>query len=198
LTTAGNLVFQGTATGQLMAYHAETGEVLWTYEAGLGISAPPITYRINNRQYVSVLVGMGGGITGLGSAVTRPLGWAYGIQTRRLITFSLEGEAVVPVQPPPYLPEPMDAPDFIVNEELAEIGATEYLSCRSCHGPNAIAGGMAPDLRASPIPLNETAFRMVVRDGLMIEMGMPAFPDITYEQLQMIRHFIRMKADETK
>ncbi len=29
LTTAGNLVFQGTADGRLVAYNAATGEKLW-------------------------------------------------------------------------------------------------------------------------------------------------------------------------
>ncbi len=125
LTTAGNLVFQGLSTGRFKTYHAETGEELWSYETGLGISAPPITYSINNRQYISVLVGIGGGITGLGSSVTRPLGWAYKMQTRRLLTFSLEGKAIVPDQLPPFFPEPIDFPDFKVNEDLAKGGAIE-------------------------------------------------------------------------
>ena len=198
LTTAGNLVFQGTATGQFKAFHTETGEELWSYETGLGISAPPITYRVDNKQFISVLVGFGGGITGVGSAITRPLGWAYRMQTRRLITFSLDGEAIVPDQPPPFLPEPIDASDFIVNEDLANVGAVEYLGCRHCHGPNAIAGGMAPDLRASPIPLDSTVFAMVVKEGLKVEMGMPAFPNLSDEKLEMIRHYIRQKANETQ
>ena len=120
------------------------------------------------------------------------------MQTRRLITFSLDGEAIVPDQPPPFLPEPIDASDFIVNEDLANVGAVEYLGCRHCHGPNAIAGGMAPDLRASPIPLDSTAFAMVVKEGLKVEMGMPAFPNLSDEKLEMIRHYIRQKANETQ
>ena len=39
LTTAGNLVFQGTATGDLVAYNAQTGDELWRFPAGLGSSA---------------------------------------------------------------------------------------------------------------------------------------------------------------
>ena len=41
LTTAGNLVFQGTAEGNLMAYDASNGQALWEKDLGLGISAPP-------------------------------------------------------------------------------------------------------------------------------------------------------------
>jgi len=62
LTTAGNLVFQGTATGSFAAFAADDGKPLWSFDAKLGIVAPPITYQVNGRQYVSVLVGWGGGV----------------------------------------------------------------------------------------------------------------------------------------
>ena len=61
LTTAGNLVFHGRDTGDLFAYRADTGEPLWSYDLGLGISAPPITYAVDGKQYVALLVGWGGG-----------------------------------------------------------------------------------------------------------------------------------------
>jgi len=41
LTTAGNLVFQGTGRGQFIAYDARTGDKLWSMDAGLGIIAAP-------------------------------------------------------------------------------------------------------------------------------------------------------------
>ena len=41
LSTAGNLVFQGTATGKFSAYSADKGEKLWEVDAGNGIVAPP-------------------------------------------------------------------------------------------------------------------------------------------------------------
>jgi quinohemoprotein ethanol dehydrogenase len=41
VTTAGNLVFQGQADGRLLAYAADDGEVLWSQNLGLGITAPP-------------------------------------------------------------------------------------------------------------------------------------------------------------
>ena len=43
MTTAGNLVFQGTNTGMFYAYAADTGTQLWSFDAKLGISAPPIS-----------------------------------------------------------------------------------------------------------------------------------------------------------
>ena len=41
MTTAGNLVFQGRADGNFVAYDANSGEELWMFDLGLGISAPP-------------------------------------------------------------------------------------------------------------------------------------------------------------
>ncbi len=64
MTTAGNLVFQDRADGKFLAYDALTGKELWRFDAGLGITAAPITYEIGGKQYVSVLVGWGGAWAG--------------------------------------------------------------------------------------------------------------------------------------
>ena len=47
LTTAGNLVFHGTASGELRAYRADDGELLWAADLGPGILAPPVTYLVD-------------------------------------------------------------------------------------------------------------------------------------------------------
>jgi len=60
LTTAGNLVFQGTADGRFVAYNAKTGEKLWESSTGTGVVAGPATYEVDGTQYVSVAVGWGG------------------------------------------------------------------------------------------------------------------------------------------
>lgn len=191
LTTAGNLVFQGRPDGKLLAYQAATGKIVWEFDAGLGISAPPITYTVNGRQYIALLVGWGGGYAGLPFGET---GWQYGLHTRRLIAFSLEGKADLPKLPPPAYAKPVEAPDFVLNKELAARGKQEYGACGGCHGGGAVSGGMAPDLRASPIPLVKEAFEEVVRRGTRTNMGMPAFPDMTQEQLISIMHYIRQEA----
>ena len=54
LATAGNLVFQGRADGILAAYRATDGKQLWSFDAGTGIMAPPVTYQVDGVQYVSV------------------------------------------------------------------------------------------------------------------------------------------------
>ena len=201
LTTAGNLVFQGETSGWFKAYDATSGAELWSFDAGLGISAPPITYRIDGVQYVAVLVGFGGAYAARYDKGAEAHGWAYGVQKRRLIAFALGGEASVPTQPPPYFPEPIVEADFEVDEELALEGEELYLvkMCIGCHGGEAIAGGMAPDLRASAMTLSETepVFRSIVRDGSRVSRAMPAFPDLTDRQLQALRHFIRRQAHAT-
>jgi glucose dehydrogenase len=50
LATAGNLVFQGTAAGDFIAYNATTGEKLWSSWATTGIVAPPITYSVDGSN----------------------------------------------------------------------------------------------------------------------------------------------------
>jgi alcohol dehydrogenase (cytochrome c) len=57
LATAGNLVFFGLPDGTFSARDAKTLKELWSFNVGTGINAPPITYSVNGKQYVAVLVG---------------------------------------------------------------------------------------------------------------------------------------------
>jgi quinohemoprotein ethanol dehydrogenase len=191
LTTAGNLVFQGGADGIFYAFDAKTGKDLWKFDAGLGISAPPITYKIKGKQYIALLVGWGGAFAGVGN---KNLGWDYNRQTRRLLVFSLDGKAQVSPQPSPYFPEPIVDKSFKIDETLASKGMILYYSCFACHGSNVEAKGMAPDLRASGVPLSYEAFKMIVRDGIKTNRGMPAFEKLSDDDLKALMHFIRQKA----
>ena len=57
MATAGNLVFLGHLDGTFSAYDAKTLKELWNFNVGTGINAPPVTYSVNGKQYVAVLVG---------------------------------------------------------------------------------------------------------------------------------------------
>jgi alcohol dehydrogenase (cytochrome c) len=57
VATAGNLVFTGEMNGNLDALNATSGERLWHFNLGVGVDAPPITYRVNGVQYVAVAAG---------------------------------------------------------------------------------------------------------------------------------------------
>lgn len=57
LATAGNLVFTGESNGDFIALAADSGKRLWRFPTGAGVNAPPVTYRIGDRQYVAVASG---------------------------------------------------------------------------------------------------------------------------------------------
>jgi alcohol dehydrogenase (cytochrome c) len=57
LATAGNIVFNGQLDGNFAAYDGKTMQELWSFNAGTGIHAPPISFSINGKQYIAVLAG---------------------------------------------------------------------------------------------------------------------------------------------
>lgn len=79
LATAGNLVFTGEGNGHFNAYDARTGKRLWTFQAGAGCNAPPVTYMLDGKQYIAV--GCGGNFQ-----LSYPLGDA-------VLVFALPGSA---------------------------------------------------------------------------------------------------------
>jgi alcohol dehydrogenase (cytochrome c) len=57
LATAGNLIFLGHYDGTFAAYDAKTLNEVWSFNVGSPIQAPPVSYSVNGKQYVAVLVG---------------------------------------------------------------------------------------------------------------------------------------------
>jgi PQQ-dependent dehydrogenase (methanol/ethanol family) len=57
MATAGGLVFTGEGNGMFKAYDSETGSVLWTFQAGAGVNAPPSSYTVDGKQYIVVAAG---------------------------------------------------------------------------------------------------------------------------------------------
>ena len=55
LATAGDLVFQGSGAGGFHAFDARSGERLFLHETARPVSASPLTYQVNGKQYVSVV-----------------------------------------------------------------------------------------------------------------------------------------------
>ena len=53
LSTAGGLVFAGEANGYFKAYDAETGSILWKFQAGAGVNAPATSYSVDGKQLSS-------------------------------------------------------------------------------------------------------------------------------------------------
>ena len=59
LATAGDLIFWGDLDQKFRAFDADTGKILWETILGGPIQNSTITYRVNGKQYVAVLTGLG-------------------------------------------------------------------------------------------------------------------------------------------
>jgi quinohemoprotein ethanol dehydrogenase len=158
--------------------------------------APPISYEVRGRQYVTVLTGMGlsAGVDASGI----PVRFDYRSQARRVLTFAIGGKATIPASVPFKL-EPVADPDYKPDPAAAGRGAIVYIHCLACHGLNADAsGGLAPDLRASPIPQSPETFDEVVRKGALVPQGMPVFAELTDAQMADLRHYLRSRGAELR
>ena len=188
LTTAGGLVFQGTADGRFMAYDAATGEILWQTPVGSGVVAAPATWEHDGEQYVTIAVGWGG-VYGMMQRATERVG------PGRVYTFKVGGSAPMPdfvqhsqtelVAGVPYDPE--HVPD----------GVALYVSnCLFCHGvPGINNGGNVPNLGYSKSETLANAGAIVL-EGTLVEGGMPSFEGkLSEEDLTRIIAFIQGTAD---
>ena len=54
VSTAGGVVFVGDDDGHLVAVDAKTGGHLWHFQTGEGLTASPITYAVDGKQYVAI------------------------------------------------------------------------------------------------------------------------------------------------
>jgi len=196
LATAGGLVFQGTADGWFHAYDALSGAEVWKFNAGLGIVGAPIAYRVGGKQYISVLVGYGGTTAAFGDVMN--VGWKYGAQPRRLLTFAIDGKASIPASAPPDMKvHAVDDPALVLNEADVQAGRALSVQCAACHGVGLQATGTpGPDLRESSIALDLASMSQVLKQGLLIERGMPRFQNLTDEQIRQIHAYIRARARE--
>jgi quinohemoprotein ethanol dehydrogenase len=201
LATGGNIVFQGTIDGLFKAYSAKDGEQLWSFDTHAPMIAPPITYRANGTQYVTVLTGLGMAYPMNAAALGGPGIERYGIdprtQARRVLTFAIGGKAKLPPRAP--VPPPPADPTFKADQAKFMPGAMAFSAhCLNCHGSLAVGAGHAPDLRRSPIPQDSALFAQIVRGGALEAQGMPKFGELTDSQLDLIRYYIRAQAAQLR
>jgi quinohemoprotein ethanol dehydrogenase len=195
LTTAGNLVVQGLGRGQLVAYDARTGNKIWSFDAGLGIIGSPIAYKIDDTEYLSILVGYDGSAPGDGKGFDP--GWRFGDQPRRMLTFALGGRVSLPPSSPPRFDvRAVDDPGLVIDAKEASTGAELFnTTCAPCHGGDVQSTGSdAPDLRESRLALSWPSFRAVLHKGLLAGAGMPKYDDLTDQDLHALFVYIRARA----
>lgn len=193
VATAGGVVFQGTADGWLRGYDARSGAELWKQYVGMGIMAAPTVWSVGGRDFVSVLAGYGGSVAMLGGPAI--LGWKYAMP-RRLVTYALDAKGRIEDPAHPNLAlEIQDNPDEKLDPTAIATGKALFMACAACHGKGATgAGGPAPDLRESAIPLDPEAFYQVVHDGALIERGMPKFGLFGRPTIEGLRQYVRYRA----
>ena len=200
LATAGNLVFQGTAGGELRAYRADTGELLYSRMTGTSILAGPVTFQLGKEQYVLATAGIGGGFGIMLSPYASTLD-AQG--PSRLFAFKLGGKAQMPTLRD-FTPVPKP-PERTARFEQLEKGAELYYdyTCRLCHGKKAIGvarqmdaaesgrlHGALPDLRYMSAETH-AQWQAIVLGGSRKHLGMPAFHDaMSVEDSEAIHAFV--------
>ena len=57
MSTSGGLIFAGDEDGYFMAFDARTGKNVWRINTGNRIATAPVTYMVDNRQYVTIASG---------------------------------------------------------------------------------------------------------------------------------------------
>ena len=194
LSTAGDLVLQGTSDGRFIAFDAASGEILWSVDTGQGIIAPPITYMIDEEQYIAVQVGYGGAYALAGafpSANKNPA------QNGRMLVFKLGGEEMSPPVQSIAKVNPV-VPSMTTDALTIARGEYEYHEhCQFCHGAGVIGGGVIPDLRYLD-EVGHKTFLGVILGGMHSEKGMASFKDVlSLEQANQIQAYIISQAKLT-
>jgi quinohemoprotein ethanol dehydrogenase len=185
LTTAGDLVFEGTADGRFLALRASDGKLLWQdHHADTGIIAAPVTYLVEGTQYVSIVAGWGGvyALTAGDAAA------AAGVESHgKVLTYALADFRVTP--------ELVEAVMAARDPSTVRGSDLYHQHCVECHGANAVSGGVTPDLRDSIRRLGE-AFPALVKAGLP-GTAMPSFADrLSDADIGEIAGYLRARAGE--
>jgi quinohemoprotein ethanol dehydrogenase len=154
--------------------------------------APPVTYTVDGMQYLTVMVGLGGG--GLFNAPgSGPVKYGYG----RILTFNLNGTATLKAPPYGHKDPPVPAITTIAPPKMVHEGNLLFNSyCAPCHGINAVAGP-TPDLRYTSKEIHQD-FENIVLGGSRASAGMPSFKNILKaEQVRTIQAYIVARARES-
>ena len=192
LSTAGNLVFQGTADGRFVAYAADSGKKLWESPANSGVMAGPMSYTVHGEQYVAVLAGWGGAF---------PLAYgAISLNARvrpesRVLVYKIGGSATLP--PPKNAPAAPPAPPPLTADANTVNHGRDLFNgnCGVCHGLSAVSGGVVPDLRYLT-PEKHDIFPGIVY-GARANRGMPSFAGrLKPEEVDAIHQYLIKRAHD--
>lgn len=192
LSTASGLVFQGTADGRFEAFRSADGRKLWSYDVAGSAQAAPTTVMVDGEQFILLAVGNAASAN-VGTYLAKVTSTAQTRTASRLLAFKLGGTARLPARraapvPRPPLPRP--------EGRLAGQGKVlfERHECAACHGLEAVSGGgTIPDLRRASGEAHEL-FGGIVVNGLRSAKGMPAFPDLSLDDVEALQAYVLSEA----
>jgi quinohemoprotein ethanol dehydrogenase len=190
LSTAGGLVLQGDAKGYLRFFDDESGEELHKLDVRSGVIAPPVTYLVDGEQYITLLVGWGGGAGQTMKHVTR-------LYPGAVYTFKLGGETPLP-QREEADEKPLTTLAFSGSDVEVGHGYNLYMrNCIACHGAVGSGGGAIPDLARSHTTTYDNLESIVI-GGLLAPMGMPKHAHLNEVDIHHLRHYLLFVAESLR
>ena len=193
LSTAGNLVFQGTSAKEFVAYAADSGKKLWSFPTQVGVQAAPIAFSANGEEYISIMTGWSGAaILVAGGAIAPPVE----SKAHRILTFKIGGKETLPVIRPvsQAFPEP---PKLTADAATVQKGKDLFHTfCKVCHGDSALGNGVVADLRKIDAATHRN-WDAIVLNGMLKSAGMVAFKDVlNKEDADAIHAYVIKRANE--
>ena len=171
--TAGGLVFTGRNDGRLIALDSDNGTLLWEFQTGAGVNAPPSVFEHDGQQYVAIY---SAGNSLIGSAHGDSV-WLFGLDGR------LEEAAPGDTPLAPVLSMEIADPESV---DIAAGAELYRQTCLPCHGDDGRGG------HGGGAPLNSLArldrVATVIRDG---QNDMPPFgAALTARQILDVSAFV--------
>lgn len=184
LTTAGNLVVQGTEDGYIRFYTADFGKLVHEIFVGTGVVAPPISYAIDGEQYIAVAVGWNGVFTERGENKVS----SRFANAGRVVVLKLAGQNVLVADRSPI-------PEFYAGNMKQSVDKVVkgyrlyHQYCGVCHG-SVGEPSVYPDLRRISQSTYD-AFPAIVLGEMLKDKGMANFSDVlSWPDAEAIRAYL--------
>ena len=189
LSTAGELVFQGTGEGVFAAYDADNGDALWQYQSDSAVLAGPMSYELDGEQYIAVAQGSGGTVMlTIGDNLKRNK-----VNKNKLLVFKLgdfgltktvADESLATILP---LSEEVNATPEVIKQGEELYGR----NCGTCHGISAKSNYVVPDLRYMSDQTHRD-FVAIVLGGSRAHKGMAGFYEThSIEDVEAIHSYLK-------